>query len=176
MISAMLKVLAMVVLIAALASLSLWWGQEYQYRILHPEAVIDSTTATYSGNGYEFQYPRDWHVTPVQDAPSTTPSVYVSQYLTNDEYGIIISDEGAATFEDLRQKMKETAALPMVEDILEREPTARTLSYHEGQEIFEEAILIFPRGAISIKTHHSVDDMERHEAFVLVARTLSKVY
>ena len=160
-------------IIVLVASVGFWARKERDFT---QPLSANRPSAAYSGNGYEFRYPGDWHVSLVQDASSTDFSLYVSKYPTNDEYGISISNEKATTFDRLLHELKESTVYPIVEGKLEGEPTVSTLSYFDGQVVFEEALLHTPYGLVSIKIHHSPEDTERHEAFNLTARTLRKVY
>ncbi len=169
------RVITTTSLIVLLAGVSFWARRDRDFRITQPLSA-NKSSAAYSGNGYEFRYPSDWHVSPVQDASSTALSLYVSKYSNNDEYGLSISNESATTFDRLLHELKKSTVFPIVEGKLEGEPTVSTLSYFDGQVVFEEALLLTPHGLVSIKIHHSLEDTERHEAFNLTARTLRKVY
>jgi hypothetical protein len=168
------RALTITSLIVLLATIGFWAQKERDLRISQPLSAKESSDA-YSGNGYEFRYPRDWHVSPIREASSTATSLYVSKYSNNDEYGLSISNEGTTTLAQLLRELKASTAFPVVEGILEGEPTVNTLSYFDGQVVFEEALLCTSDGLVSIKVHHSLEDTERHAAFNLAASTLRKV-
>lgn len=142
--------------------------------------TADQTPATrdtilYSGNGYEFRYPEGWHVSAGKNQESTTTlPLYISKYPHRDEYGIVLAEEGAATFDDLLRELKETTVLPIEQERLDEKPLVQLLSYVDSQDVFEKAFVTTSNGAVSVSSYHSLDDTERHNVLLLVAKTFRR--